>query len=135
MKFVWPPIIKAIDERRQKVSKALLDAEKIKVDLIEAEKKIAIMHNQAQLDIKKRYAEVEKKITVMLEKAKIDANYERSKLLDHTQKEIEQMINNNRNLLREELSKLVILGAEKILKREVDVKIHSDLISTLKSQL
>lgn len=135
MKFVWPPIVKAIDDRRRKIADGLADAEQGKSDLVKAKKEIALMQEQVKLDIKNRYTEAEKRISLIMEQAKLDADCEKSKLLDIAHKEIEQIMINNRNLLRDDLAKLVMLGVEQILKKEIDINVHNNLISQLKSQL
>lgn len=135
MKFVWPPITKAIEERRQKIADGLAAAEKGRTDLAQSQAKIAAMEESAKADLHLRMTEAEKHGAQIVEQARQEAEQERSRIVELARQEAEQEAQRVRDSFRAEVAKLAVVGASQILKREVDEKAHADLLSQLKTQL
>ena len=124
MKFVWPPLMKALDERAKKIADGLAAAEKGKLEL-------ASSRAANQL----RVAEAEKQAALVIEDAKKQAEHEKARILAEARAEAEQQVQRARDVLRDQVAALAVAGAEQILKREVNAGVHADLLSQLKTQL
>ena len=135
MKFVWPPLIKAIEERQQKIAAGLAAAEKCKADLAQAKNHVTAMEEAAKADLHKRMAEAEKHGEQIIEQARAQAQVERERIVQQAQQEAAQEAQRAREALRDDVARLAVLGAAQILKREVDVKAHADLLMQIKAQL
>src|SRR5690606_8008152 len=135
MKFVWPPLMKAIEERRLKIAEGLAAAEKGKADLVQAQARVAQIESAAKADNQARLGQSEKQAAELIEKARMDAEAERVRILEQAKQEAELEIQRAREALRESVASLAVKGAEEILKREVDANAHADLLSQLKAQL
>lgn len=135
MKFVWPPITKAIEERRQKIADGLAAAEKGRTDLAQSQAKITAMEESAKADLHLRMTEAEKHGAQIVEQARQEAEQERTRIVELARQEAEQEAQRVRDSFRAEVAKLAVVGASQILKREVDEKAHADLLSQLKTQL
>jgi F-type H+-transporting ATPase subunit b len=135
MKFVWPPLTKSIEERRQKIAAGLADAEKGKTDLAQTQAKITAMQESAKAELNSRTTEVEKQGVQIIEQARHQAELERTRIVEQAKQEALQESQRIRDLLRNEVAALAVQGASQILKREVDEKAHADLLSQLKAQL
>ncbi|MGE4339425.1 MAG: F0F1 ATP synthase subunit B [Pigmentiphaga sp.] len=135
MKFVWPPLTRAIDERRQKIAAGLADAERGKADLAQAQARISLLESSAKAENQSRLAESEKQATAMIEQARRDAEVERARILAQAKQEAEQEMQRAREALRDSVADLAVKGAEQILKREVNAQAHAELLGQLKAQL
>ena len=135
MKFVWPPLTKAMDERRQKISDGLAAAEKGKADLAQAQARISLMEASAKTEAHGRLADLEKQGTLLVEQARREAEAEKARILEQARQEAAQEAQRAREELRAEVAVLAVKGAEQILQREVDVKVHAELLDQLKAQL
>jgi len=135
MKFVWPPITKALDERASKIADGLAAADKAKLELANANKSVQEQLNQSRDEIAKRLADAEKRGNALVEEAKGRASAEAAKILADAKAESEQLIVQAREALREQVAGLAVKGAEQILRREVSALVHADLLSRLKSEL
>jgi F-type H+-transporting ATPase subunit b len=135
MKFVWPPITKAIEERRQKIAEGLAAAEKGKSDLAQTQAKITAMEESSRAELNQRTTEAEKHGAQIIEQARQEAERERARIVAQARQDAEQEAQRVRDGLRDEVAKLAVLGASQILRREVDQKAHADLLTQLKSQL
>jgi len=135
MKFVWPPLTKAMEDRRQKIADGLAAAEKGKADLAQAQARIHLIEADAKTQTQARLAEVDKQAVVLLEQARRDAEAEKARILAQAQQEAAQEVQRARAALRDDLAALVVKGAEQILQREVDAKTHAGLLDQLKAQL
>jgi F-type H+-transporting ATPase subunit b len=135
MKFVWPPLIKSIDERAKKIADGLAAAERGKQALAEAgrkaEQELAISRSENQ----KRLAEAEKRAQQIIEEAKQQAEVERKRILAQAEAEAANEAQRARDQLRDQLATLVVKGAEQILKKEVNAQAHADLLNQLKAEL
>ena len=135
MRFVWPPIIRAIDERTNKIASGLEFADKTQAEFKNAEAKIEEDLKKARLEIKSRLQESEKKAAEIIEEAKTTATQEASSIIDNAKKEAETEIIKLREELRKDVAALAIHGAEEILKREIDEKSHAEILKRLETEL
>ena len=135
MRFVWPPIIRAIDERTNKIASGLEYADKAKTDFENAETKIQIDLKNAHLEIKSKLQASEKKAAEIIEEAKVNASKEAASIIDLAKKEAENEIVKLRDQLRKDVATLAVQGAEEILKKEVDKKEHDKILKRLEAEL
>ena len=135
MKFVWPPITKALDERATKIADGLAAADKAKLELANANKSVQEQLSQSRDEIAQRIADAEKRAATIVEDAKKRAVDEGAKIVADAKAEADQLANQARETLREQVAGLAVKGAEQILRREVSAEVHADLLSRLKSEL
>jgi F-type H+-transporting ATPase subunit b len=135
MKYVWPPIVKALDERATRIADGLSAADKAKADLSSANLRVEQQLAAARTDAAKRLADAERLAQQMVEEAKGRASEEAAKIIAAARAEAEQESVKARNVLREQVAGLAVKGAEQILRREVNAGVHADLLSRLKAEL
>jgi F-type H+-transporting ATPase subunit b len=135
MKFVWPPIVKALDERAQKVAEGLSAADKAKSELAIAKKRVDEQLAAARDDAGKRLADAERLAQSMVEEAKGRAAAEAAKIIAAAKAEAEQEAAKAREVLREDVAALAVKGAEQILRREINPSVHAELLGRLKAEL
>jgi F-type H+-transporting ATPase subunit b len=135
MKFVWPPIAKALDERAQKIADGLAAADKAKVALTEADRKVEVALGQARNESAQRLADAERRAQAIVEEAKARATEEGNKIIAAAKAEAEQQAVKAREVLREQVAALAVKGAEQILRKEVNAGVHADLLSRLATEL
>jgi F-type H+-transporting ATPase subunit b len=135
MKFVWPPITAALDERATKIAEGLSAADKAKTELTKAKQEIEQQLSSARDDAAKRLADAERLGQQLVEEAKTRANEEGAKIVAAAKAEAEQESVKAREALREQVALLAVKGAEQILKREVNAGVHAELLTRLKTEL
>jgi len=135
MKFVWPPITAALDERAKKIADGLSAADKAKAELAQANKRVEEQLSAARHDAAQRLADAERLAQSMIEEAKGRANDEGAKIIAAAKAEAEQEATKAREALREQVAALAVKGAESILKREVNPGVHAELLNRLKAEL
>jgi F-type H+-transporting ATPase subunit b len=135
MKFVWPPMTKALDERAQKIADGLSAADKAKAELSSANQRVEMQLSSARKDAAQRLADAERLAQSMVEEAKGRASEEGAKIIASARAEAEQEVIKAREALRQQVALLAVQGAEQILRREVSVAVHADLLSRLKAEL
>lgn len=135
MKFVWPPIAKALDERAQKIAEGLASADQAKSELSVANKRVEEELAKSKGESAVRLAEAERRAQAMIQEAKAKATEEGSKIIAAAKVEAEQQTVKARETLREQVAVLAVKGAEQILRKEVDVNVHADLLGRLKTEL
>jgi F-type H+-transporting ATPase subunit b len=135
MKFVWPPIVKALDERATRIADGLSAADKAKADLSTANQRVEQQLAAARTDAAKRLADAERLAQQMVEEAKGRAAEEAAKIIAAARAEAEQESVKARNVLRDQVASLAVKGAEQILRREVNAGVHADLLGRLKAEL
>ena len=135
IKFVWPPMLRAIEARQKQVADGLAAAEQGKKSLEVSSKQA----DQAILEARARAAEIiaqaEKRGGQVVEEAKTVAKAEGDREKAAAKADIQQQAARAREQLREQVAALAVAGAEKILRREVDAKAHADLLDGIKIQL
>ncbi len=135
MKFVWPPIARALDDRAQKIATGLSAADKAKAELSSANKRVEEQLAEARTQTTQRLADAERLAHSIVEEAKSRASAEGAKIVAQAQADAEQQSIKAREALRDQVAALAVKGAEQILRREVDAKVHVDLLSRLKTEL
>ena len=135
MKYIWPPITAALDERAAKIREGLSAADRAKAELASANKRIEEELSSARSDAAQRLADAERLAQSMIEDAKSRASEEGAKIVAAARAEAEQEASKARETLREQVAALAVRGAEQILRREVDARTHADLLGQLKAQL
>ena len=135
MKFVWPPLVKAMDERAGKIAEGLSAAERAKQDLELAEKRAAERLREAKQQASEIIAQAEKRAAQLVDEAKENAKREGDRLIAGAQSEIEQQVQYAKEALRQQVAELAVAGAEKILQREVDQTQHAEILASIKTGL
>lgn len=135
MKYVWPPIVKALDERAAKIAAGLSAADKAKAELAGAEAQIAKELAQTKAESAKLISDAEKRAAAIVDAAKGRADEESAKILAAAKADAEQQVSRAREALREQVAALAVKGAEQILQREVNAGVHAELLARLKTEL
>ncbi|MDY7546072.1 F0F1 ATP synthase subunit B [Glaciimonas sp. CA11.2] len=135
MKFVWPPLMKALDERTKKIADGLAAADRGKADLAAAEKRVQAELATARDEGQKRIGEAEKRAQLIIDEAKKTASDEAARIITNAKADADQQVTKAREGLRGEVATLAVKGAEQILKREVNAAAHADLLDQLKTEL
>ena len=135
MKFVWPPITAALDERAQKIAEGLAAADKAKADLSAANKRVEEELAKTRNESASRLADAERRAQTIIEEAKARATEEANKIVATARVEAEQQVVKAREELRAQVAELAVKGAEQILRKEVNAGVHADLLSRLKTEL
>jgi F-type H+-transporting ATPase subunit b len=134
-RFVWPPLMRAIETRQRQIADGLAAAEQGKRDLASAEKRDAEMLAAAKARSAEIVAIGDKYKADAIEQAKVDAKAEAERIVAAAKAEIEQEVARAKEQLRDSVADLAVAGASQILKREVDRKVHTQLLDQLKRQL
>ena len=135
MKFVWPPIAKALDERAAKIAEGLAASDRAKAELSAANKRVDEELAKSRTENAARLADAERRAVTIVEEAKAKATEEGSKIIAAAKVEAEQQTVKAREALREQVAALAVKGAEQILRKEVNAGVHADLLSRLKTEL
>ena len=135
MKFVWPPIAVALDERAKKIADGLAAADRAKAELSSANKRVEEELALSRNETAARLADAERRALVIIEEAKARANEEGVKIVAAAKAEAEQQTVKARETLREQVAALAVKGAEQILRKEVNASVHADLLNRLKTEL
>jgi len=135
MKYIWPPLAAALDQRAQKIREGLSAADTAKAELATANKRVEEQLAAARADATQRLADAERLAQSMVEEAKARASEEGAKIITAARAEAEQESMKAREALREQVASLAVRGAEQILRREVDARAHADLLGRLKVEL
>ncbi|OIP21071.1 MAG: F0F1 ATP synthase subunit B [Comamonadaceae bacterium CG_4_9_14_0_8_um_filter_60_18] len=135
MKFVWPPIAKALDERAQKIADGLAAADKARAELSSANQRVEAELAKSRTETASRLADAERRALTIIEEAKAKAAEEGVKIVAAAKAEAEQQAVKAREALREQVATLAVKGAEQILRKEVNAGVHADLLSRLKTEL
>ena len=135
MRYIWPPLTKALDERAAKIAEGLSAADKAKTELVATQQRVGQQLSAARDDANKRLADAERLAQSMVEEAKTRASEEGAKIIASAKAEAEQETTRARETLRDQVAVLAVKGAEQILKREVDAGVHADILNRLKAEL
>ena len=135
MKFVWPPMMKALDERAQKIADGLAAADRSKAEQKEAEKRVQSELAGARDEVQKRIVDAEKRAQMIIDEAKHTASEEAARIVASARLDAAQQITKARDGLRGEVATLAVKGAEQILKREINASAHAELLTQLKAEL
>jgi F-type H+-transporting ATPase subunit b len=135
MKFVWPPIAAALDERARKIADGLAAADKAKSELSVANQRVEAELAKSRAETAALLADAERRGQVLVEEAKARATDEGNKIIAAARAEAEQQSVKAREVLREQVAALAVKGAEQILRKEVNAGVHAELLNRLKTEL
>lgn len=135
MKFVWPPLQKAMQERQKQIADGLAAAERGKHDLELAAKRSTDVIREAKEKSNDIVGQAEKRAQQIVEEAKEAAKIEAARIVAGAKADIDQEVMRAKEHLRERVAELAVAGAGKILRREVDARAHSELLGQLRQEL
>ena len=135
MKFVWPPIMKALDARKKQIADGLAAGDRGKHEQELAQKRAAEVLVEAKRQAQEIIAKAEKRAAEIVEEAKTDAKAEGERILTAARAEIGQEVNRAKEGLRAQVVSIALAGAGKVLEREVDANTHNDLLNKLAAQI
>lgn len=135
MKFVWPMILGAMDERTRKIATGLAAADKGQQDLAQAEQKAEGVLREARERAHQIVEQAQRRANEMIEHARSTASSEGERLVAAAQQQIELEATRAREALRKDVAQLAIETASKLLEREIDPRAHADLIDKLAAQI
>lgn len=135
MKFVWPPIMAALEQRKKQIADGLTNAERAKHDLELAAKRSAEILREAKVKVGEIMVNGEKHASEIVEAAKLQAKVEGDRIIAGARAEIDQEIFRAKEQLRTQVSSIALAGAGKILGREIDAKTHNDLLDQLVAKI
>ena len=135
MKYVWPPLMGILEERTAKIAEGLAAAQRGQQDLEEAQAKVGESLGEAKQQAQEIINQAQKRANEIVDEAKDAARDEADKIKTAATADIDQQVNSAREHLRKEVSAIALAGAERILKREVDAKVHSAVLDELVAQI
>jgi F-type H+-transporting ATPase subunit b len=135
MKFVWPPIVMAMEQRKKRIESGLLAAERGRSEQEEAQVKAQEMINQSKNQAAEIIANATRQASNMVEDAKDVALKEVGKVKEQAQAQLEQDTSRARNELKNQVSDLVMQGVSAVLDKEVDAKVHQQMLGKLSQSL
>jgi F-type H+-transporting ATPase subunit b len=135
VKFIWPPLVNAIEKRQRDVAAGLAEAERGKSSLADAQKQTEAILREARGRAQELVAAAEKSAHERVEESKSAAKAEGERILAAARAQVEQEVQAARQQLREQVAALAVSGAEKILQREVDARAHAQMLDQLKAQI
>ena len=135
VKFVWPPMLRAIEARQKTIADGLAAAEQGRRSLETSTRQAEDAVRQARDRAAEIIAQAEKRAAQMVDEARNAAKEEGNREKAAAKAEIDQAVTRAREQLRDRVASLAVAGAEKILRREVDAKAHADLLEAIKRDL
>ena len=135
VKFIWPPLVGAIEERQQRIAEGLAAADRSQKDLAQAQDKVNEALKEARVKANEIIEQAHQRSLQMIEQAKQDAIVEAERQKALAAADIDAASNRAREELRAQVSALAITGAEKLLRREIDPNAHKALLDELAAQL
>ena len=135
MKYVWPPMVKAMDERKAKIAEGLAAAERGQHEQELAEKRAKDYLQKAKQQAAEIKSNAEKQAALIVEEARDKGKEEGNRQLAAARAEIEQETNKAREVLRSKVAQLAVLGAEKILRKEIDAAANQDIVDSVANQI
>ncbi len=135
MKFVWPPLMAAIEERQKKIADGLAAADRARKELADADERVADEIKKARVEAGTITERAHQQAVQIVDKARTDAIAEAQKQKTAAMAEIDSLSHKAKEVLRQQVSALAIKGAEKILAREIDATRHRDLLDQLAREI
>ena len=135
VKFIWPPLTKAIEERQQKIAEGLAAADNAQKNLAQAEEKANEELKAARAKANEIIDQAHQRANQIVDQAKLDAVAEAGRQKALADAEIDAASNRAREELRKQVSALAVTGAEKLLKREIDANAHKALLDELAAEI
>lgn len=135
MKYVWPPLMQALEERQAKIADGLAAAERGQQDLEKAKAQVGDNMKVAKEQAQEIINQAQKRATEIVDEAKGAARTEADKIKASAEAELEQSLNSAKEQLRKDVSIIALSGAERILNKEIDAKAHSAVLDDLMAQI
>ncbi|MCP5073657.1 MAG: F0F1 ATP synthase subunit B [Rhodobacteraceae bacterium] len=135
MKYIWPPLMAALDERNARISEGLAAAQRGQQDLENAQAKISDSLKDAKQQAQEIINQAQKRANEIVDESKDSAREEADKIKVAASADIDQQVTAAREQLRKEVSVIALAGAEQILKREVDATVHAEVLDELVAQI
>ena len=135
VKFVWPPLLRAIETRQKNIVEGLAEAEKGRNSLVDARKEADAILADAKSRAQEIVANADKAANARIDESKGTAKTEGERIVTAAHAQVQQEVQSAKQQLREQVAALAVAGAEKILRREVDAKTHAEMLNQLKGQL
>ena len=134
-KFVWPPLMGAIEERQQKIAEGLAAADRSKKDLAQAEEKVNEVLREARAKANEIIDQAQARANQIVDQAKVEAIAEAGRQKTIAISEIESAANRAKEDLRRQVSQLAVAGAEKLIRKEIDGNVHKTLLDELAAEI
>jgi F-type H+-transporting ATPase subunit b len=134
VRFVWPPLMRAIENRQKTIADGLAAGERGRHELELASKHSGDVVREAKQRASDIIAQAEKRAAEIVDEAKNAAKDEGGRILAGAKAEVEQEVFRAREALRQQVAELAVAGASRILRREVDAKVHADLLASIKAE-
>lgn len=135
MRYVWPPIVKVMHDREKKIASGLEAAERSKRELEMAEHKSFSIIREAKQQAMQIIEQANLHSSQLVEEAKTQAKQEGQRIVEMAQGEIDREVTRAKEALKSEVAKLAVLGAEKIIQRNIDPATHQDLLNKLAAEI
>ncbi len=135
MRYVWPPLITALNTRKQSIADGLAAAERGRHEHELAERRATEIIRDAKEDAANIVALGQKRHNELVDEAAVAAKLEAERLMAAAHGEIEQEMNRAREVLRQQVAQLALDAAAKILEREIDASVHEDLLQRVTAQI
>ena len=135
MKYIWPPIMSALQTRKQQIADGLAAGERGRHELELASKRATSDLHDAKLKAGEIVAQAEKRASQVVEEAKDAARVEAERIIAAAQASVAQEVVRAREALRSQVAELAVAGAERILRREIDAKANADLLAVIQNEL
>lgn len=135
MKFVWPPLMKAIEDRQSKIADGLNAAEKAKADLADAQAQVKQEIDAAKAQAAQLIEQANRRAAQLVEDARTQATAEGERIRQQAKEAVDTEINAAREALRQQVAELAVAGAEKILSQQVDAQAHDAMLKQLAAKL
>jgi F-type H+-transporting ATPase subunit b len=135
VRFIWPPLLRAIEQRQKTIADGLAAGERGRQELEAAGKRAHEELARARERVNEIINSAEKRDGQMLEEAKAAARAEAERIIAAAKADIDQQVGKAREMLREQVASLAVAGAEKILRREVNAKAHAEMLEQLKKEI
>jgi len=132
---IWPPLLAAIEERRQKIAEGLAAAERSQKDLAQAQQKVDDVLREARVQANEIIAKAETRAAQLVDLAKNDGVVEGARQIALAKAEIDASLFRAREDLRKQVGAIAVAGAERVIGREIDAKAHAQLIDELAAQI
>ena len=135
MKFVWPPLMQALNDRKKQIADGIAAAERGQNEQVLAENKAMETLHEAKQQAGEIINQAQKRASEIVDEAKNDAKAEGDRLITAAKAELDQEVNRAREQLRTQVSSIAVAGASKVLEREIDEQAHSSMLDDLVSQI
>ena len=134
-RLLWGPLTEALQKRRDNISEGLLAADKGKKELVEAQQKITQIEADARTHASEIISNSEKRANEIIEEAKLTAEQESQRIKKVAQSDIDKQVEQARQTLSSQVSKLAIIGAQRILEKEIDQNVHTNALKELENRI